>query len=248
MKPRGLDQAIEEVVFTTLDIDLDEINAIDAQLVEHRRYIADLHLGCTEGSVRAIDRRAWACKSQRRHVIAIAEPVVEGASVAMLGKSLYELRKGGRVGLECEDRRAVALRDLLRPLAAVGTDVQDDTSIVDLDVDEDVRLRSRRLDEVVDGSPVRVKFQHGSAEPVDTLFLMASVRGSRRQQRPLDPVRRDGHGNTPPSRLNGRSRRDDPVPISASVVPYARASSDAPEARAGRRDHDAEPSGIRSSC
>jgi hypothetical protein len=45
MKPRGLDQPIEEIVLTTLDIDLDEINGIYAQLVEHRRYVADLHLG-----------------------------------------------------------------------------------------------------------------------------------------------------------------------------------------------------------
>jgi hypothetical protein len=187
-------EAVDQLVLSALDVDHDEVDALDVESRQSGGRVAQLDVHHAARAGRVVHGRSGAAEEQPYLLVAPGEAEWVQLDPRVTADRGQELLAGVGLGLERVEVeahwtvRGSASQHLLRPAAPVCADVDHSAALGHVDVDEEIGITIRVRYEPSHGQPVVVGFEDRSPDRGQLARAVPPPRGERSHEPSLDLV------------------------------------------------------------
>jgi hypothetical protein len=145
--PASLRESREHVVFAALDVELEKIDVLELELLEHFRHISDLSgrhfdVPLLREIVVGKETGTRSLNSHRQGVVTTAQAVFEDGYVLIIGRALVKTLKRTWIRLEGVDPSTRFARHAYCPIPDIRPGVDDHALFVEVEVDQEIGILS----------------------------------------------------------------------------------------------------------
>jgi hypothetical protein len=148
--PASLRETGEHVVFAALNVELEKIDVLELELLEHFSHISDLSgrhfdVPLLREIVVGKETGTWSLNSHRQGLVATAQAVFEHGHVWIVSRALAKTLKWTGIRLEGIDPSTRLTRNAFCPVPDIRPGVDDHALLVEVEVDQEIRIHSECL-------------------------------------------------------------------------------------------------------
>jgi hypothetical protein len=143
--PTSLREAGKHLVFAALNVELEKIDVLELELLEHFRHVSDLSgrhfdVPLLREIVVGKETGTRSLNSHRQGVVTMAQAVFENGYVWIVSRALAKTLKRTRIRLEGVDPSTRFTRNAFRPVPDIRPGVDDHALLVEVEVDQEIRI------------------------------------------------------------------------------------------------------------